>query len=450
MKATVEKHEKSRVSLHIEIEEPRVEKALQQVHRRLAQRVAIPGFRRGRVPRSILERRFGLETLVQEAVDLLWPEVFQEAVKETGIEPIGVVSVDLAGEYVANMPLRLVAEIDVKPEVVLPEYKGVAVDRVVPQITDADVDAALERYRENQAQLVSCDDDVAVEKGHFVTIDYSGLVDGQPFSGGAGKDTLIVVGEDSLFDGLSDALIGTGVGEMLEVKVTLPERFEELAGKEAILHVEVKEIKERQLPDLDDEFAKDVSSFDTLDEFRADLRKQMEERAQQWADQNMRNNLVDSVCKDAELEVPDLLIRRQASDMINDGALNLWAHGVDPREFLTPENVENLLERYKPEAEEALRRRLVLEAIAEKEGLTVTSDEVEERIETWIQAEESSDRAEEVRTYYEDSERREAVSADLRLEKVIQFLVDNAVITEKVENPEESDPESATETTDQA
>ncbi|MGI6082870.1 MAG: trigger factor, partial [Limnochordia bacterium] len=257
-------------------------------------------------------------------------------------------------------------------------------------------------------------------------------------------------GEDSLFDGLSDALIGTGVGEMLEVKVTLPERFEELAGKEAILHVEVKEIKERQLPDLDDEFAKDVSSFDTLDEFRADLRKQMEERAQQWADQNMRNNLVDSVCKDAELEVPDLLIRRQASDMINDGALNLWAHGVDPREFLTPENVENLLERYKPEAEEALRRRLVLEAIAEKEGLTVTSDEVEERIETWIQAEESSDRAEEVRTYYEDSERREAVSADLRLEKVIQFLVDNAVITEKVENPEESDPESATETTDQA
>ena len=452
MRAAVEKHEKSRGSLHREIEVPRVEKALQQVHRHLAQRVTIPGFRRGRVPRVILERRLGLEYLVQEAVDLLFPEVFREAVEETGIEPIGVVSVDLAEEYAANMPLKLTVEVDVKPEVELPEeYKGVAVERAVPQITDADVDDALERRRQLSAQMVSCDEDVAVAQGHYVTIDYYGLVDGNPFPGGADKDIVVVVGEDHIFEDLnSDALIGALAGETREFKVTLSDRFNELAGKEAVLYVDVIEIKERQLPALDDEFAKDVSSFDTLDELRADIRRELEERAQNWADLNMRTTLIDSICKQAKLEIPELLIQQETRRMINDGALNLLSYGVDPREVLTPENVESLVERYRPDAEETVRRRLVLEAIAEKEGITVTSEEVDERIQTWVEAEDSTDRAEEIRKYYEDPERREALAADLLLDKVIQFLVDNAVITETVMTSEESDADSATEATDQS
>lgn len=446
MKATVEKRERNRVSLHIEIEEPRVEKALQQAHRRLAQRFSVPGFRRGRVPRSVLERRLGTETLVQEAVDLLWPDVFQEAVAETGIEPISVASVDLAEEYVAHEALRLRAEVEVKPEVILHGYKGLAVERIVNQPTDADVEAVLERFRQQQAQLVSCEN-TALEVGHYATIDYSGLVDGEPFSGGAGKDTLVAIGEDNLFPGLSDGLVGAQPGETREVKVTLPDRFGELAGKEALLHVEVHEVKERQVPELDDEFAKDISTFDTLDELRADIRASLEKEAQREADGQMRNTLIGEASKQAELEIPDLLIERRARDMINDGAMSLAAQGIDPRPLLTTEYVDSLMEQYKPEAEEHVRRRLVLEAIADKEGITATSEELDERVEEW--ALQATDRAEEIRAYYEEPARRDALQQDVRVGKAVQFLVDNAVITEKlVDGIGEADPESTTGATE--
>ena len=446
MRATVEKLEKNRVSLHIEVEESRVEEAIDQACRRLARKVNIPGFRRGRVPRAILERRLGMEALLEEALELMWPRVFSEAVKDTSIHPIDWPTVGLAEEFERGKPLQLRAEVEVKPEVALHQYKGIAAERNVVRVTDADVDEVLERLRQGQAQLVTSEHP-SVEEGDYVAVDYTGFVDGEPFPGGAAKEVVVQVGGDESLPGLGEGLLGLERDDEREIAITLPERFGELAGREATFHVHLHEIKTRQVPELDDELAKDVSDFDTLDELRASILSDLESQANQRADAQLRNDLISEVSRQAELDVPEVLVDREVDEMINETATYLAMQGLDPRMFLQGEYLESMKERSRPEAEQRVRARLVMEAVAETEGIEVSAEEVEERLEQLVQN--AGDNQDEVRAYYNEPVRRQALEESMRLEKVTELLVESAIVTEKVvDRPEDPTLDTEAETDD--
>lgn len=428
MKATVEQLENNKVSLVIEVDESRTDRAMQQASRRLAQRVNIPGFRRGRVPRSLLERHIGREAILQEALEQLWPEVYEEALLETDIEAINVSNVDLVEEFEPGKPLKLKADVEVKPPVTLGEYKGIPVERTVVSIGDSDVDNVLQRFRESQAVLAIPEREI-VEEGDFVTVDYEGLADGQPFPGGAADGYELQIGSGQLAPGFGEQLIGAKLGDELEVKVTLPTGYGDMTGKEAMFQVVIREIKERRLPELDDDFAKDVSDFNTLAELRADIRGTMEKQAAEDATAQMRNTVIGEVVNRAEVEVPGVLVERELDDMVENLALNLALRGYDPRRFLE-ESAEKWREDRHSEAVATVKARLVLEAVAASEGIVVPSEEVETRIEQM--AERAGERAEEVRERYRRITARRTLEENLRVEKAMDLIVDAAAVTEKV------------------
>lgn len=383
MEATVERIEKNTVVLEVKVEPQRLEKALSAVYRSIANRANIPGFRRGKAPRRLLDNYFGREYIFSQALDRLIPEAYAEAVKTTMIQPIAQPEVELV-QLEEGQPLIFKAKVEVKPEVLLGEYKGITVQKRVRRVTEEDVDRYLENLRQHYAKLVDLGEE-RLARGDVAIVDYVGTVDGEPFPGSRAEAAAVTVGEPEPWPGFSEKLIGMKAGEEGEVRIAFPGNYPDgrLAGKEAVFQVRVREAKRRELSPLDDEFAKDVSEFDTLQELRDDVANKLREAYQKEADEKLREQVISRVVEAASVDIPSSLVDRRLEAMLADMEFRLRQQGLTMEEYLrlTDGKIEDVRASLRPEAEAAVKRDLVLEAIAQKEGLEVSEEELEGEVE---------------------------------------------------------------------
>ncbi|AUS08391.1 trigger factor [Laceyella sacchari] len=423
MKASWEKTETNKGVLTVEADAQKVAEALDQAFKKVVKQVNIPGFRKGKVPRPIFEKRFGVEALYQDALDILLPEAYEAAVNETGIEPVDRPEIDIE-QLEKGMPLIFKATVTVKPEVTLGEYKGLEVEDKDFSVKPEDVDAELERMRKQQGQLEAIEDGV-VENGDRVIIDFEGFVDGKAFEGGKAEQYTLEVGSGTFIPGFEDQLVGMKVGEEKDVNVTFPEEYhaEELKGKPATFKVKLHEIKRLNLPELDDEFAQDVSEFDTLAELKADIEKNLNERAAKEKENYIRNELVELASEKAEVEIPEVMIENEAENMLHQFEQRLMQQGLnlDLYAQFTGQDKDALKAQFKDDAGKRVRANLVLEAIAKAENIEVTEADIEQEIQEM--AKEMSREADEVRRILEAQNALESVKEQLRVKKTIDLLV---------------------------
>lgn len=445
MKAVAEKIEKNRVQLKIEVDVDEVEQALQRAYKKVVKQVNIPGFRKGKAPRKIVENYVGKEVLYNEAVDMMVPNAYYDAVKETAIEPIDQPQVELV-QMKEGQPLIFTATVDVKPEVKLGQYKGVPVQKKEAVVTNKDVDEYLKAMQERYAKLVTVEQG-SVEQGNVAVIDFEGFIDGQPFEGGKRENYPLHVGSGTFIPGFEDQLVGLGSGEEKELHVTFPEDYsqESLAGKEAVFKVTVKEIKRKELSPLDDEFAKDVSEFDTLQELRTDVENKLKDTREKFILQEMKNEVVKKVSQAAEVEIPPVLIERRIDSMVNDFRRKLAQQGLSLEKYLdhTQTSMEDLRKQYRDQAEQSVKTDLVLEAVAKAEGIEATEEEVEAEVEKMAKA--YGQKPEQVKAVLGAQDNLEALKYSVTMDKTINFLLDSA---EKVapETQEKEETEERTQT----
>jgi len=437
VKTTLERLERSRVSLEIELGPERVEEALERAYRKVVRRVTIPGFRKGKVPRRILELRLGPEVLYDDAIEDLVSTAYAEAIKETAVVPVAPPDVDVL-EFEPGKGMRFKAEVDVRPEVKLGEYRGLKGKRPYRPVTEERVDGVLQELREMQAELVESEHD-QVREGDYVLVDYEGTVDGRPFAGGAAKGATVVAGDQPAGYGFEAQLVGLRRGETRELTVQFPTEGirEDLAGKEAVFRVTVHQIKERRLPELDDEFARDVSDKETLEELRADIRARLEEDAVKEADSALRDDLLRQVVDASEVEIPASMEEHELGHVLQEFAEMLARQGFTLEEYLKHENqtLDQLKERFRPDAARRVKTRLVLDALAEAAGIEVSEEEVAKRIDEIVARNAASSDA--LRRYLEEPEQKESLRASLRVRKTLDHLVSLSEV-ETVEVPEEA------------
>jgi trigger factor len=368
----------SRVRLDVEVEPAEVQRAVDRAAAALGRELKVPGFRKGKVPPAVVLRRVGREAVVDEAIRKELPNWYEEAVGEAKIATVGEPSVDLDELPEHGAPLSFSVEVAVRPTAQLGDYKGLEVGRRTADVVDPEVDAELERLRESTASLETVDRPAA--QGDFVVIDFVGRIDGEPFEGGEARGHVLELGSGQLVEGFEEQLAGTSAGDEKQVTVTFPEdyRAEALAGKEAVFDVGVREVKEKRLPELDDDFAVEAGGFDTFAELREDVVSRLRERKEQMIESEFREAAVDAAVTHAKLDVPAELVHAKAHEMWHETARRLRAQGLEPARYLqiTGKTEEELVHDAEPEAERALKRESVLAAIVEAEGIEVSDDEL--------------------------------------------------------------------------
>lgn len=444
MRATAERLEKSTVLLEVEVEAERFAKAVEHAYRRIVKDVVLPGFRKGRIPRVILERYMGKERLYEEAATLVMGEVFPEAVKDAGIEPVSKPEVEVV-QAEEGKPLVFKAKVEVKPEVELGRYKGIEVERQVKEITPEDVQAELESLRNRYARLATVDEG-NVTQGDIVKVDYQGTVDGKPFTDGTVKGKEIEVGFGYLLPEVDEGLVGMSPGETKEIKVTFPSdhQNETLAGKEATVTITVREIRRKELMQLGDDFAKEVSEFDTLEELKTDLENKLRQAAAVEADIAVRQEVVNQAVENATVEIPASMVSDQVEEMLEDMKNTAEGRGVGEDRLFEILNAtpEQMRERMRGEAERNIKTRLVLDAVAKCEGLTVSEEEIEGEVKKIAGL--YRQEPEELRKALEENDRIGIIEQKLLRDKAIQFLVDSAIIkSEQSQVPEASQEKDA-------
>lgn len=426
MKASWEKTENNQGVLTVEVDGETVEKALNQAFRKVVKRVTVPGFRKGKVPRAIFERRFGVEVLYEDALDILLPDAYASAVKETGIEPVDRPEIEIE-QMEKGKPLIFKATVTVKPEVKLGEYKGLEVPKKDFEVKPEDVDAELEAMRKRQGQLEAVEDGT-VEKGDRVIIDFEGIIDGKPFEGGKADGFSLEVGSGRMIPGFEDQLIGMKPGEEKTITVTFPEDYhvKELSGKEASFRIKLHEIKRLRLPELDDEFAQDVSEFDTLEELKKDIENKLKERAKREEEEYRRNQLVEMAAANAEIDLPPVMVEREIDHMLEHFEQHLRFQGMNLEMYkqFSGKDDKALREEFREEAEKKVRANLVLEAIAKEENLEVTDEEIDEELEKL--AEQLNQSKDEVRRLLEERDGLEGIKNQLLTRKAVDLLVSNS------------------------
>ncbi|MGI6647707.1 MAG: trigger factor [Bacillota bacterium] len=383
MKFSVEKIQSNLATLEIEVEEQRVEEALDQSYRKIVKQVNIPGFRKGKVPRPILEAQLGRGVLYEEALDILLNQTYSEALKESALEAVGEPKVEVV-QMDRDLPLIYKVTVSIKPEIVLPDFSEIEVEDELPQEpTDEDVQKVLNNYQQRMARLENVESGT-VEQGHIVLIDFAGYLDGVQFEGGTSQDYSLEIGSQTFIPGFEDQMVGMQLNEERDIEVTFPEEYPQpdLAGKPATFKVKVKEIKQRVYPAIDDELAKDVSEFETLAELKEEIRHNLREKAEKDAKREMREKVVEKVVAPIEVEVPEPLVEERLKDMVTKFAQQISIQGTTLEQYLkmTNKSMKDLLEFLRPQAETWAKSTLVLEAIAKKENITVTDQDVEDRI----------------------------------------------------------------------
>jgi len=440
MKAALEKLENSMVALHIDVEETEWAAAITKAFKKVGQKVTVPGFRKGHAPRPILERYVGEDYITSEAIELVFPEVYNQAITQTGIDPIDQPYIDAIDFADDHKSVKLTVQVAVKPEVLLKEYKGLAAERLTKQVKDEDVENVLNQTRENFAQLAAADHDT-VQNDDFALIDFEGFIDGQAFQGGAAKNYILQIGSGQFIPGFEEQLIGTSLEEEKIVQTKFPEDYheKELASKDVEFKVTVHELKTKQLPELDDEFAKDVGEFETLDDLRKNIRQNLLASVASDADNRVREAIINAAAAEAEVEIPEVLIDREADRLLLNYMSRLAMQGIDPAPIR--DKADEFRKDLAPAAEKSVRQNLVLEAIANKEGISVSPEEIETEIERNIA--DDTAHADEIRQRFADQDRRSRLAEAIRIEKTIDFLVENAAITEREWEPESTSADSA-------
>jgi len=426
MKASWEKIEKNQGVLTIEVEADQVSVALDKAFKKVALKANIPGFRKGKVPRSIFEAKFGVESLYQDALDILLPEAYVQAVKETEIDPIDRPEVDVQ-LMEKGQPLKFTAKVEVKPEVQLGEYKGIEVADTSKEVSTEELAEELTKLQQRHAELVVIEEGQA-ENGDATIIDFEGFVDEVAFEGGKGERHALELGSNSFIPGFEAQVVGMSIGDDKDIEVTFPEDYqaEELKGKVAIFKVKLHEIKRKNLPELDDEFAKDVSEFDTLEEFKADLSKRLAVKNEQASKRDKENQIVEQIASAAEVAIPQVMIDVEVDQMLVDFENRLKSQGMSLEMYFqfSGQSEDVLKTQMSGDAEKRVRNNLVLEAVAKAEGIVISEDELNEEIEKM--AESYKRTVVEIRSILAANGNLEGMKLELLVKKTIDFLVDNS------------------------
>ncbi len=425
MSLQVEKLEKNMAKLTVEVPAEQFEEALKTSFKKNKNKFNIPGFRKGKAPQAMVEKMYGPAVLYEDAIDVVLDETYQDAAKESGLDivsrpEIGIEQVEKGKTFIYT------ATVAVKPEVTLGEYKGVEVEKAKPEVTDADVEAELKKVQDQNSRMITVEDR-PVADGDQTVIDFEGFVDGEGFEGGKAEDYPLTIGSHSFIDTFEEQLIGKNIGEETEVNVTFPENYhaEELAGKPAVFKVTVKEIKAKELPELNDEFAGEVSEFETLDEYKADIRAKLAESKQKQATTENENNVVDKVVANASMEIPDAMVDEQVRNMINDTARRMQSQGITLEQYMqfTGMTMEQMQEQMRPQAVKRIQTRLVLEAVVKAENITVSDEAVEEEFKKM--AETYKMEVEQIKNIMGDAGVAQ-MKEDLAVQEAVDFLVAEA------------------------
>ena len=425
MSLQVEKMEKNMAKLTIEVAAEDLEKAMQNAYQKAKGRISIPGFRKGKAPRKMIEQMYGKGVFLEDAVNALIPEHYSKALAECELEIVSQPTIDIT-QAEPGKAFIFTAEVAVKPEVTLGEYKGVEVPKSETEVTDEDVEAELKKEQEKNSRTVTVEDRGA-ENGDITTIDFEGFVDGEAFEGGKGTDYPLTLGSGSFIPGFEDQLVGAKAGDHVEVKVTFPEEYQakELAGKEAVFQCDVKKVEAKELPELDDDFAQDASEFDTLAEYKEDIKKNLTEKKEKEARAAKENAAVDKAIENAEMEIPDAMVATQTRQMLDDFARRMQSQGLTMEQYFqfTGMTAEKMQEEMKPQALKRIQTRLVLEKIAEVENIQPTQEEVDEEISKMAEAYKME--ADKIKELLGDRE-LEQMKKDMAVQKAVTLVADEA------------------------
>lgn len=438
MSLQVEKLEKNMAKLTIEASAEDLEKAIEKAYQKQKKQISIPGFRKGKVPRQMVEKMYGKAVFYEDAANELIPDAYEKALEECEEDIVSSPKIEVT-QIEAGKPFVFTATVALKPEVKLGKYKGVKVDKIDVEVTDADVDAEINKEREKNARNITVEDR-AVKDGDITTLDFEGFVDGVAFDGGKGENYPLTIGSGAFIPGFEEQLVGAEIGKEVEVKVTFPEDYqaENLKGKDAVFKCTVKEIKEKQLPELDDEFAGEVSEFDTLAEYKEDVKKTLTEKKQKDAKNAKENAAVDAAVAVCEMEIPEAMLETQQKQMLDEFAQRISMQGLTMEQYFqfTGSSYQQMFEQVKPQAEERIKARLVLEAIAKAENLEATEEEYEKELQNMADIYQME--LDKVKELLGDREKKN-IMQDLAVRKAAEFVADNAKETKPKKTAEKAD-----------
>ena len=426
MSVQVENLEKNMAKLTVEVAAEDFEKAVQAAYMKNRNKITIPGFRKGKAPRVMIEKMYGAGIFFEDAANALIQAEYPKAAEESGLDIVSQPEIDVV-QIEKGKAFIFTAEVAVKPEVTLGEYKGLEVEISSVEVTEEEIAAELKKEQENNSRTIDVDDR-AVAQGDMVTLDFEGFVDGVAFEGGKGTDYPLTLGSNTFIPGFEEQLVGANTGDHVEVKVTFPEEYQakELAGKEAVFQCDVKKIEAKELPELDDDFAKDVSEFDTLAEYKEDVKKNLTEKKAEDARRAKEDAAVDKVIENAQMDIPEAMIETQTRQMLDDFARRMQSQGLSMEQYFqfTGQSVDKMMEDMKPQALKRIQTRLVLEKIAEVENIQPTEEEVNEEISKM--AEMYKMEADKLKDLIGENE-MEQMKKDMAVQKAVTLVADAAV-----------------------
>ena len=425
MSLQVEKLEKNMAKLTIEAGADELEKAIEKAYQKQKNQISIPGFRKGKVPRQMVEKMYGKEVFYEEAANLLIPDAYDKALDECEEDIVSSPKIEVV-QIEAGKPFIFTATVAIKPEVKLGKYKGVKVDKIDTAVTDEEIDEEINKERENNARTITVDDR-PVNDGDMTSLEFEGFVDGEAFEGGKGEDYPLTIGSGAFIPGFEEQLVGAEIGKEVEVKVTFPEDYqaEHLQGKEAVFKCTVKEIKEKELPELDDEFASEVSEFETLAEYRENVKKNLTEKKEKDAKNAKEEAAIKAVVEASEMEIPEPMLESQQRQMVDEFAQRITMQGLSMEQYFqfTGTNYQQMVEQVKPQALERIKSRLVLEAVVKAENIEVSEEDYEKELETMAEVYQME--LAKVKDLMGEREKKN-IMEDLAVRKAAEFITDNA------------------------
>ena len=425
MSFTVETLENNTAKFTITVDAAKFEDAIKKAYEKKKGDFSVPGFRKGKVPQNMVEKMYGAGVFYEEAANICMPEAYDEAATESGLEIVSRPEVDVT-QIEKGKDFIFTATVALKPDVELGEYKGVEVETTPVEVTDEDIEAEINKVREQNSRIVPVEDR-AIEDGDIANINFEGFIDGVAFDGGKGEDYALTIGSHSFIDTFEEQLVGKNVGDKVDVNVTFPEQYQaaELAGKPATFKVEILSIKKKELPEVDEDFVQDISEFDTVEEYKEDVKKTITERKENAAKVEKENKIIEKIIEDSKMEIPDAMVDEQARMMVNEMAQNMQAQGFTIQQYMqmTGLTAETMAEQMKPQALKRIQSRLVLEAIAAAENIEISDENVDEQLQKM--AENYQMEFETLKGYMGENEIKQ-MKSDLAVQKAVDLIVEQA------------------------
>ena len=426
MSVQVEKLEKSMAKLTITVEAAKFDAAVDSAYQKNKGKIALPGFRKGKAPRAMIEKMYGTGVFYEDAANELIPEAYETAAKESELEIVAQPEIEVT-QMEKGTDFIFTATVAIKPEVTLGDYKGIEVEKKEAEVSEEEITAEIDKAREANSRLITIEDR-ATEDGDTVIIDFDGYVDGKQFEGGYAEDYTLVLGSHSFIDNFEDQLVGKNLGEDVEVNVTFPEEYhvDELKGKPALFKVKIKEIQKKELPELDDDFAQDVSDFDTLDEYKADVEKKILENKENQIKREQEDQIIEKIIENAQMEIPQQMIAAQTRQMTQEFAQRLQSQGLSLEQYmqftgLTP---QKMMEDLEPQALKRIQSRLVLETVVAAENIEASDEEIDKELENMASMYQME--IDKLKELIGDDEKKQ-IGMDLAVQKAVEFVVKEAV-----------------------